>query len=84
MQQKKKEFLALKQRGMSVSQYRDMFIQLSRYAPDEVADDTRKQAIFMDGLAGPLQCLLLAHTFASFQQLVDKAIALEFKRAELG
>ena len=84
MQQKKKEFLALKQRGMSVAQYRDMFIQLSRYAPDEVADDARKQAIFMDGLAGPLQCLLLAHTFDSFQQLVDKAIVLEFKRAELG
>ena len=84
MQQNKKEFLALKQRGMSMSQYRDIFIQLSRYAPDEVADDARKHAIFMDGLTGPLQCLLVAHTFASFQQLVDKAITLEFKCAELG
>ena len=76
MQQKKKkkEFLALKQRGMSVSQYRDMFIQLSRYAPDVVADDTRKQVIFMDGLAGPLQCLLLTHTFEFFQELVDVGV----------
>jgi hypothetical protein len=38
----KKEFLSLKQGNMLVSEYRDKFIQLSRYAPDEVADDERK------------------------------------------
>jgi hypothetical protein len=38
-----KEFLSLKQSNMSVSEYRDKFIQLSRYAPDEVADDERKR-----------------------------------------
>jgi hypothetical protein len=36
---KKKEFLSLKQGNMYVSEYRDKFIHLSRYAPDEVADD---------------------------------------------
>ena len=35
----KKEFLSLKQGGMSVSKYRDKFIQLSRYAPTKIADD---------------------------------------------
>lgn len=54
MKIKKKEFLSLKQGNMSVSEYRDKFIQLSRYAPDEVADDERKQELFMDGLNGPL------------------------------
>jgi hypothetical protein len=43
MKIKKKEFLSLKQGSMSVSEYRDKFIQLSRYAPDEVAEDERKQ-----------------------------------------
>jgi hypothetical protein len=38
----KKEFLSLKQGNMSVSEYRDKFIQLSRYALDEVAEDERK------------------------------------------
>jgi hypothetical protein len=33
---KQKEFLALKQGNMSVSEYRDKFTQLPRYAPDEV------------------------------------------------
>jgi hypothetical protein len=55
MKIKKKEFLSLKQGNMSVSEYRDKFIQLSRYAPDEVADDERKQEHFMEGLVGPLQ-----------------------------
>jgi hypothetical protein len=39
---------------MSVSEYRDRFIQLSRYAPDEVAEDERKQEHFIEGLNGPL------------------------------
>jgi hypothetical protein len=37
-----KEFMSLKQCNMSVSEYHDKFIQLSRYAPGEVADDERK------------------------------------------
>jgi hypothetical protein len=80
----KKEFLSLKQGNMSVSEYRDKFIQLSRYAPDEVADDERKQEHFMEGLVGPLQYSLVAHTFASFQRLLDKALAIEHKHVQLG
>jgi hypothetical protein len=54
MKIKKKEFLSLKQGNMFVSEYRDKFIQLSRYAPDELADDERKQEHFTEGLNGPL------------------------------
>jgi hypothetical protein len=43
MKIKKKEFLSLKQGGMSVSEYKEKFIQLSRYAPREVDDDEKKQ-----------------------------------------
>jgi hypothetical protein len=60
----KKEFLSLKQGNMRVSEYRDKFIQLSRYAPEEVADDERKQEQFLVGLIGPLQyrrCLIPFH-----------------------
>jgi hypothetical protein len=42
MKIKKKEFLSLKQGSMSVSEYHDRFIRLSRYAPEEVAEDERK------------------------------------------
>jgi hypothetical protein len=84
MRLKKKEFLSLKQGGMSVAEYRDRFIELSRYAPEEVADDPKKQECFMEGLAGPLHYQLMSHTFPSFQQLLDKAIILESMRRELG
>jgi hypothetical protein len=39
---------------MSVTEYRDRFIELSRYAPEEVANDPKKHERFMEGLAGPL------------------------------
>ncbi|CAN6323953.1 unnamed protein product [Urochloa humidicola] len=84
MKLKKKEFLSLKQEGMTVIEYRDKFIQLSRYAPEYMADDEKKQELFLEGLIGPLNYQLMIHTFPNFQKLVDKAIALEHKRNELG
>jgi hypothetical protein len=52
---KKKEFLSLKHGGMLVSEYRDKFIQLSRYAPREVDDDEKRQKLFLESLIRPLQ-----------------------------
>jgi hypothetical protein len=54
MKIKKKEFLSIKQGTMAVNEYHDRFIQLSRYAPNEVADDERKLEHFIEGLNGPL------------------------------
>jgi hypothetical protein len=54
MKIKKKEFLSVKQGKTTVSEYRDKFIQLSRYAAEEVAGDERKQDQFLDGLIGLL------------------------------
>ena len=76
----KKEFLALKQGSMTIAEYRDKFIQLSRYAPTEVDEDKKRQELFMEGLNDGLQYQLLSHTFANFQQLVDKALVIENKR----
>jgi hypothetical protein len=44
---KKKEFLSLTQGGMSVSEYRDRFTQLSRYAPVGVDTDEKCQERFL-------------------------------------
>jgi hypothetical protein len=57
---------------------------LSCYAPEEVVDDDKKQELFLDGLSGPLQYLLMSHVFPTFQSLVDSAIRLEYKHRELG
>jgi hypothetical protein len=50
----KKEFLSLTHGGMSISEYRDRFRQLSRYAPEEVDTDEKRQERFLEGLIGPL------------------------------
>ena len=81
---KRHEFLALKQGGISMSEYRDKFIQLSRYAPADVAEDRQKQDHFRLGLNAPIKYQLLVHTFDSFQKLVDNAISVENARKEMG
>jgi hypothetical protein len=62
---KKEEFLALKQGSSSISEYRDMFLQLSRYAPEDVNTDAKRQYCFLRGLVDPLQYQLMNHTFLS-------------------
>jgi hypothetical protein len=83
MKLKKKEFLSLMQGGMSVSEYRDRFTQLSRYAAEEVDTDEKRQERFLEGLIRPLNNQLQCHSFPNFQTLPNKAIGLESKRREL-
>jgi hypothetical protein len=83
MKLKKKEFLSLTQGNMTVSEYRDRFTQLSRYAPEEVDTDEKRQERFLEGLIEPLNYQLQSHSFPNFQTLLNKAIGLENKRKEL-
>jgi hypothetical protein len=80
---KKEEFLALKQGPLSVNEYRDRFLQLSRYAPEDVNTDAKWQYRFLRGLVDPLQYQLMNHTFPTFQHLIDRAIMTERKRKEM-
>jgi hypothetical protein len=77
------EFLALKQGPMSVIEYRDMFLQLSRYAPEDVNTDAKRQYHFLRWLVDPLHYQLMNHTFTTFQHLTDRAIMTEKKRKEM-
>jgi hypothetical protein len=77
---KLKEFLSLTQGNMTISEYRDCFTQLSRYAPEEVDTDEKCQERFLEGLIGPLNYQLQSHNFPNFQTLLNKAMGLESKR----
>ncbi|KAK4713263.1 hypothetical protein R3W88_019170 [Solanum pinnatisectum] len=48
---KVREFLTLKQEFMSVHEYNLMFTQLSRYAPEMVADMRSRMSLFVAGLS---------------------------------
>ena len=63
---RKEEFLALKQGPLSVSEYRDKFLQLSCYAPKDVNTNAKRQYRFMRGLVDPLHYQLMNHTFPTF------------------
>jgi hypothetical protein len=80
---RKEEFLALKQGPLSVNEYRDKFLQLSRYAPEDVNTDPKRQYRFLRGLVDPLHYQLTNHTFPTFQHLINIAIMTERKRQEM-
>ena len=77
MMLKWKEFTELKQGSMTVTEYLNRFTQLSRYAPEDVSTDARKQYLFLNGLHNEIQLQLLNCDYANFQKLVDKAIVVE-------
>jgi hypothetical protein len=66
MKLKKKEFEDLKQGSMSVNEYVTRFTQLSRYAPDNVDADEKKQDWFLNGLNNCLAYALEACDFINF------------------
>jgi hypothetical protein len=82
MKLKKKEFADLKQSGMTMNEY-NSFIQLSRYTPDDINTDEKKQDMFLNGLNDDIQFQLLNTDYADFQHMVDKAIVIENKIKEM-
>jgi hypothetical protein len=83
MKLKRKEFAELKQGDMIVNEYLNSFIQLSRYAPDDINTDEKKQDMFLNGLNDDIQFQLLNTDYADFQHMVDKAIVVENKIREM-
>jgi hypothetical protein len=62
---------------MIVSEYVTHFMQLSRYAPNDVDTDEKKQECFLNGLDHGLAYALEACDFENFQTMVDKALVLK-------
>jgi hypothetical protein len=83
MKLKKKEFADLKQGGMTVNEYLNSFIQLSRYAPDDINTDEKKHDMLLNGLNDNIQFQLLNTDYADFQHAIDKAIIIENKIKEM-
>jgi hypothetical protein len=83
MKLKKKEFADLKQGSMTVNEYLNSFIQLSRYAPDDVNTDEKKYDMFLNGLNDDIQFQLLNTDYVDLQHVVDKAIVIENKIKEM-
>jgi hypothetical protein len=83
MKLKKKEFTNLRQGSMMVNEYLNSFIQLSRYATEDINTDEKKQDMFLEGLNDGIQFKLLNTDYVDFQHMIDKAIIIESKLKEM-
>jgi hypothetical protein len=61
----KKEFLNLKQGQVTVTEYRDKFVQLSLYAPRTAESDKKKREHFIKELNEDLPSILSLHDYFS-------------------
>jgi hypothetical protein len=66
MKLKKKEFTDLKQGIMSLNEYLNSFIQLSKYTPDDINIEEKKQYMFLNGLNDDIQFHLVNTDYADF------------------
>jgi hypothetical protein len=82
MKCKADEFRALQQGSMTVEEYTHRFMELARYAPEEVNDDDKKQDMFKKGLNPELRTLLTPQIYLDFNTLMNKAILTERAKTE--
>jgi hypothetical protein len=83
MKLKKKEFTNLRQCSMTINEYLNSFIQLSRYATEDINTDKKKQDVFLEGLNDDIQFQLLNTDYVDFQHMIDKAIVIESNLKEM-
>ena len=82
MDRKKREFRNFTQGRLTVEAYQREFLDLSRYAEDDVSTDARKQEKFREGLHPDIKLALTLHEFPDFATLVNKAIQTETSQIE--
>jgi hypothetical protein len=79
----KKEFTNLRQGSMMVNEYLNSFIQLSRYATEDIDTNEKKQDMFLERLNDDIQFQLLNADYVDFQHMIDKTIVIESKLKEM-
>ncbi|KAG8650936.1 hypothetical protein MANES_07G081133v8 [Manihot esculenta] len=77
MDEKRREFLYLRQGRMTVSEYEKDFIRLSKYAREMVPTEEAKCKKFEQGLHNDIRVLLAAHSIKEFSTLVNAALNIE-------
>jgi hypothetical protein len=68
---------------MTINEYLNSFIQLSRYATEGINTDKKKQDMFLEGLNDDIQFQLLNTDYVDFQHMIDRPIVIESKLREM-
>ena len=76
-QRREEEFIALKQRMMTVEQYETQFAKLSKYAPDMVNTEEKRMRRFLQGLRIEIQQFLATAQMNTYADMVEYAQKIE-------
>ena len=74
---KAKEFSNLVQGAMTVEEYAAKFVELSRFAPYLIPDESKKVKKFREGLNGRIRPLIIASGVDNFAKAVKRAMSFE-------
>ncbi|XP_031269763.1 uncharacterized protein LOC116128211 [Pistacia vera] len=74
---KKREFLMLTQGDMTVEEYRNNFVELSRFALDIAGNEKERCRKFENGLRERIRTIVVAHLHSDFVKLVESAMRIE-------
>ncbi|XP_030923322.1 uncharacterized protein LOC115950227 [Quercus lobata] len=74
---KVREFSDLVQGAMTVEEYVAKFVELSRFAPYLIPDESKKVKTFREGLNGKIRPLIIASGVDTFMEAVKQAMSLE-------
>ena len=82
MKLKADEFRNLKQGNKTLSEYIFQFTELSRYAPELVNTDAKKQTQFIEGLTCELRTLMTPQIYPDFNTLINRTILTDVANTE--
>ncbi|RVW70601.1 Transposon Ty3-G Gag-Pol polyprotein [Vitis vinifera] len=80
--QKRAEFIHLVQRNMTVTEYAAKFTQLSRYAPNVVADEQMRAEQFQEGLRLNIRAQVAPFMLRTYSEVVARALVIEREMEE--
>ena len=72
-EKKEEEFIGLKQKTLTVTQYEIQFTKLSKYAPDMVNTEEKRRRRFLQGLNIEIQTLLVSAKMDTYAKMVEFA-----------
>ncbi|XP_058082339.1 uncharacterized protein LOC131230430 [Magnolia sinica] len=75
--ERKNKFLRLQQGGMTIAQYENRFIELSRYASEMIADEVIKMRRFSAGLRSDIRSKMCCASIRTYAELVEMSIRVE-------
>ena len=82
-EKREKEFMYLKKRTLSVTEYEEKFTRLSKYAPEMVNTETKRRRHFQRGLTVEIQDALVTAKMETYAKLVEIAQRIEDSKVKV-